>query len=404
MGTRNKNGQGHFEQLENGKVRMWKQVGIKANGKRKMLSVTGTSETDCIKKMRIRENEYQSENITSDVMQKVTLGELCTMHLDEHLGEKDRLKPKAADRRESTIKNQIMPYPIGSYQVLSITASDIKKHIETLISEGRLSVSSIKKALDVINASFKWAQNNEYIEKNPCISVLDSLKKRLKKLESRENAEGVIIVLSEEQIAKYEKAIESLKDKPETYRYIFGLSTLLLLRTGIRCGEGCALRWSDWSRESHTLCISKTRNVCKNRKSKGKGDTYIPNENVAKTSNTRTILLSDEANDILETMYANSPKNSPDDYIFLNRKLKPTNPSNFDGCINKLYRLAGLPDDITGAHILRRTFATREYDAGKRVDDIAKYIGDTVGTVRKHYIAITKKMMVDGEVKNVVRL
>ena len=326
------------------------------------------------------------------------------MHLNEHLSERDRLKPKAADRRESTIKNQIQPYPIGSYQFLSITSFDIKNQIELLINEGKLSVSSIVKALDVINAAFKWALNNGYIEKNPCVPVLDSLKKRLKKLEYRENAEGIIIVLSEDQITRLIRTVESLKDAPESYRYAFGLSTLFLLKTGIRCGEGCALRWSDWSRESHTLCISKTRNVCKNRNSKGEGDTYIPNENVVKTSNTRTILLNEEANSILETMYDLTLRKTPDDYIFLNRKQKPTNPSNYDVCINRLYRLSDLPSNITGAHILRRTFATREYDAGKRVDDIAKYIGDTVETVRKHYISITKKMMVGGEIKNVVTL
>ena len=53
--SKRKNGQGTIIKLENGKYRLVKQVGILPNGRPKRLTVTGTSETDCIKKMSKKE-------------------------------------------------------------------------------------------------------------------------------------------------------------------------------------------------------------------------------------------------------------------------------------------------------------------------------------------------------------
>ena len=72
--------------------------------------------------------------------------------------------------------------------------------------------------------------------------------------------------------------------------------------------------------------------------------------------------------------------------------------------LNKMYREAGLPNNITGAHILRRTRATDMHNAGARLEDIGSYLGDTPETILKHYISVTKKIIADGKVLNVVKL
>jgi integrase len=172
----------------------------------------------------------------------------------------------------------------------------------------------------------------------------------------------------------------------------------------MRVGELCALRWRDWTQELGTLSIVATRNISKNRKAKGKGDLYIPNENPVKNYHSRTIALSEAAANVLSEMKRISPRTSGDDYILLNRRGRPTNPSNYDANIRGLYREANLPDEISGAHILRRTCATKMHDEGCRIEDIAAYLGDAPETIQKHYVSLTKRIMADGEVKNVVQL
>lgn len=400
--SRRKSGLGSITLLPNGKYRMRKQFGNLPNGRPRIITVTGTSETDCLRKMKKKEEEVPQRMIVGDSsFQKITLTELCEYHLEEHLNERGRLKPKAADRRESTIRNQIMPYSIGRIQAVNVNPQDVTGHIEKLIKEGKLSVSSICKTLDVINAAYKWAVDQEYIRYNPCKSVMDKLKNRLKNLEKRNSSDGVVIVLSEDQISLIEKYVDSISDKSESYLYIQGLSVLLLLYTGMRIGELCALRWSDWSEKTGTLDICKTRNVTKNR---DKGSGYKPNENEVKNYQSRTIALSEDAKRVLHEIYKVSGKTDSNDYILVNKVEGPSNPSNYYRNINKFYTDAGLPKEITGAHILRRTYATQKHNDGCRVEDIAAYLGDTPETITKHYISLTKKLVADGEVLNVVQL
>lgn len=49
-----------------------------------------------------------------------------------------------------------------------------------------------------------------------------------------------------------------------------------------------------------------------------------------------------------------------------------------------------------GVHIFRRTCATRMYENGARIKEIAAYIGDLESTTERYYIGIRKKVK-DGE-------
>ncbi len=401
MGRR-KNGLGWIKVLPDGRYRMRQRVGVNDNGVPKILTVTGKTEAECIKKMRKKSDPYVN-GITgkgSDYLKKATLTELCNLHLQEHMNQKDRLKPKSTDRREGTIRNQIENYPIGRLQVPSVTPQDINGHIERLIRDGELSISSIEKVFDVINSAYKWAKSHYYTEYNPCDPVRDMIKNRLRNLKKRDTSEGVVIVLSDDQKRKIRDYVAGLNEQP-AYSQLFGLSVMLLMHTGMRVGELCALRWKDWINDTTpSLSINKTRNIIKDRVKDGGG--YTPNENVVKNYHSRDIALSSDANEVLAKMHSITPKKDPDDYILINRRGTPSNPSNFDANVAKFYQRAGLSEEVSGAHILRRTCATDMHNQGCRIEDIAAYLGDTPETIRKYYVAMTKKVLSDGKVLNIV--
>ena len=399
--AKRKNGEGTFIHLPSGKVRMRKQVGVLYNGTQRIITVTGTSETDCLRKMKAKIENDNASPMSNENIKRLTLTELCMNHFKQHLSEKGRLKPKAADRRESTIRNQIEKYSVGHMQAVNVTSQDIENHIEMLIRDSGLSVSSIKKTLDVINSAYKWAVSKGFISNNPCVSVLDTIKARLSNLEKRNSSDGVVVVLSDEQIKMINNHVEGLVNS-STHTRLLGLSVSLLIETGMRSGELCALRWKDWDEDTHTISIDKTRNVAKDRSASV--SSYKTNENEVKNYHARTIDLSDRAQAILSQMKRITFKNGDDDYILVNRSNNPTNPSNFGRNINEFYEQVGLPKDITGAHILRRTCATNMHYEGCLLEDIAAYLGDTPETIVKHYISLTKKVVSNGKVKNVVQL
>ena len=70
--AKRKNGEGTFIKLASGKVRMRKQVGTLANGGQRVISVTGTSETDCIRKMKKKEESIKESNQEYDSKETVS--------------------------------------------------------------------------------------------------------------------------------------------------------------------------------------------------------------------------------------------------------------------------------------------------------------------------------------------
>lgn len=402
MGKRN-NGEGTFVTLGPNKIVHKICIGKNSNGKPKFLSVTGTTKADCKRKMKARLDTLNKSQNDINNIYKDTLTSLCKKHLASDISHKHMLKPKAADRRESTINNQIAKYIIGSLQVQSITSKDFEDHIEVLINENHLSVSSIKKTLDVINSAFEWAISQKILFENPCTPVMKKLRKRLSDLETIEADDADVIVLSDEEEQKLiaVKYIFNQNNGKHKYPNIFYV--LILLYTGIRLGELCCLRWGDFHRSTNTLTINKTRYVAKNRIDITE-EGYRAEEGKVKNVKSREIVLSDKAKQILDELYELKNHPSDNEYILTNHFGKPSNPTKVDNCIKTIYKAAGLSSDISGAHILRRTCATRFYEQEPDIDWIASYLGDTPETVSKYYIAIRKKISEGGKTKNVVPL
>ncbi len=401
---RRKNGEGSISKLSNGKYRMKKQVGFLPNGKPRVLTVTGETAKDCIRKMDLREKEFEEENplIADETnIKKLTLTELCLQHLNYDISI-DALKPSSANRREDTIRNQIDKYPIGMYQAMTVTPQDVINHIENLINEGKVSISSIEKTINVINAAYKWAKNQGFMISNPCVPIWDRVKSRTDKLKTKNSSDGYVIILSDQQVDLLEAYADKEKDSNKTYKYRSILGMMLLLHTAMRVGELCALKWNDYDEKNGVLTIRRTRNVIRVKEQNTGDNKYVPNENSVKNYHSRTIKLNPNAVAVLREMKRVSIKTKPNDYILLSKKDTPSNPRLYIKRINKYLAEAGLPSDVSGAHIFRRTLATKMFNEGARVEDIAAYLGDRPETIRDHYISLTQRIISDGEVINVV--
>lgn len=403
--NRRRNGEGTIIKLPSGKYRMKKQVGFLSNGKPRVFTVTGISAKDCINKMLKKESEFENENpLQADEsnIKKIILTDLCIQHLKYDISI-DALKPSSSNRREDTIRNQIDRYPIGNYQAATITPQDIVNHVESLIKEGRVSISSIEKAVNVINAAYKWAKNQGFVISNPCVPVWDRIKSRIDKMKVKNSSDGVVVVLSEQQVEMLEAYAKKEKEFGKNYKYRSLLGMILLVHTGMRVGELCALRWKDYDEKNGVLTISKTRNVIRVQDKNSGINKYVSNENSVKNYHARTIALKPEAIAVLDEMRNVTDHKNPEDYILLNQRNHPTTPRLYDKRINENFAAAGLPSDVSGAHIFRRTLATKMYKDGARVEDIAAYLGDRPETILAHYISLTQRIISDGEVINVVR-
>lgn len=396
-------GEGSFVFNEDRTVTHRKSVGRKPNGQRKILTVTAPTKAACIREMKIKEAEWNRQKALMSTHTKDTVTELCFKHLRSQ-AEREELKGKSIDRRECTIQNQISKYKIGGMQIHSVNSTDIEEHIHTLIKEGKLAESSITKALDVINAAFRWAVIQKIIEENPVDAVKDSLTKKLRKLADKEAEDADVMVLSKEEEKAFIQEANTICNNRKR-KYISGDFLLLLLFTGMRCGEMISLRWRDYDWEHNTLRIDTSASMEKNRNKKSEDDNnYIMVEGTTKNQKARVIELSDDAKNILRRIYLNSKWRGEDNFITPTKTGAMYTTSNLENRLKVIMKNAGLSEIKGGCHILRKTFATNKYEEGWRVEEIAAYIGDLESTTRKYYIAIRKKVVEGGKVKQVVKI
>ena len=131
---------------------------------------------------------------------------------------------------------------------------------------------------------------------------------------------------------------------------------------------------------------------------------YVSLEGSTKNQKARTIELTKEAQYILRKIKENRDSSEPDQFIVTTKTGRINTASNLEHRMKVILKNAELQDVSGGLHIFRKTFATRMYESGARVEEIAAYIGDLESTTQKYYIAIRKKVVSNGEVRQVVRL
>ena len=220
------------------------------------------------------------------------------MHLAYQV-EQDELKPKSIDRRECTIEKHIMAYSIGSMQTQAVRVADIDGHISELIKNSTLSVSSIEKVVDVLNAAYNWAIVRGDLQFNPVAPLKPTFTKRLQKLKSKTADEADVAVLSEEEEKRFIEEALKVEEKNGKPKYVAGRVGLRLLHTG--------LRWSDVDFDNGYLVIEKSCSVAKNRQGTAEDNKYITVEGTTKNEKARRIKLKREALEVLRELRAESP-------------------------------------------------------------------------------------------------
>lgn len=180
--------------------------------------------------------------------------------------------------------------------------------------------------------------------------------------------------------------------------------SVLLLHTGMRCGEMLALRWRDVDFENGLLKIEKSQSMAKNRDRGDDDNKYIAVEGTTKNEKAREIRLMDEAMKMLKIIKNQNPYSTEDDFVCVAKTGKVNTATNLEHRMAVIFKNAGLMEYTGALHIFRRTFATRMFEDGARMEDIAAYIGDLVSTTEKYYVAIRKKVKLRDKTKHIVEL
>lgn len=268
-----------------------------------------------------------------------------------------QLKPRSYDVMEDNLRLHIFPY-VGDLRVCDVKVDDCQEIINKLTYAG-YSLSVISKIYVHLNDFFKLEVEKQILKINPMAAVKKPSESKVYEIRSSlSKTDKEIKYFTKEQVKAIQDVIYNgytttgisrSKKKYEQHgrKYIYQAPVFdFLLQTGLRVSEMCALRYSNWNKEKHTITIEKTRTESKKRDKVTKERIGTEKEVLelspkSKASRT-TISLSKYANDILIKMHA---EEEPDyeGYILHTNNGKPmTKDGSLRGRWHRLLAAAGI--------------------------------------------------------------
>ncbi len=375
--ARRERGSGSISQRKDGTWTGRICLGYKENGKQNIKAVYGKTESEVKRKLKALQNDaIKYDNVS---LPKLTFAELLT----DWIGNKKyELKDSSYDRLENTINNNIIPY-MGYLQIINIAPRDVQQHINMLTDKG-YSYSTIKKVYNAIYASLKYAFEQDYIRKNPCIGI--KLPKQIQR--SKSNIE----FFTDEEV---DRIVSSATYKYGTgrYKYKHGYAIIILLNTGLRVGELLALKWRNVDVDKRQLYITETRGQIKER-SDGESQYVMKDRSTKTQSSCRFVPINDKT--LAALMYFKG-LGYRSDYVMANSDKGVITYRNLHRVLANILKDNNI--NHGSLHTLRHTFATRLFKNGIDVKVISELLGHSdisiTYDIYTHVINEQKKKAVD---------
>ena len=273
---------------------------------------------------------------------------------------KPSVKPLSYNRKVTTLEQQVYPY-IGNVSIDKLSHTQIQNMVNALYKKG-LSYSTVKKAYEAVSGCMRYYRIKTKTFHNPCegITLPTSTKKEIS---------SISFFTEEERKRIVEVATQKYEQGKSGYR--LGWAFVLLLYSGMRVGEMCALTWDDIDFYEKTIRINKTAVELREKGKDEKCTSTLVTQNGTKTqSGIRTIPMTQKAFDALSELQKIT---GHCEYIISSSNGERIRPSRLDRTFRKILEAANL--EKVGVHTLRHTFATMLFNNGCEVKVVSDLLG-----------------------------
>ena len=338
MAKRRPSGDGMVRKREDGRWEGRIVIGHKENGDSIFRYIYADTQKELTAKLRQNINAYQGVDLTEE--SKMTLSQWLDKWLDTYMT--GTVRESTLDGYRRDLNNHVKPY-LGEKPLLKITPADLSELYQALLERGRvvrkkasgfgLSPTTVHGIHTTLHHALRTAAEEGLLPANPADGATPP------KVVNR--AKGI---LNNAQLDTFKAAIQ----KDWIWRDFF----LTELTTGLRRGELCGLKWSDFDEEAGTLKVCRTIHARKGGGVEaGSTKTY---------AGTRTILLPSSTAQLLRER----KKSALTEWIFPDPLCpeRPVSPGSAYRRLKSLLGEAGLPD--LRFHDLRHTFATHALTSG----------------------------------------
>lgn len=250
---------------------------------------------------------------------------------------------------QSNLDNHVYPV-LGDLKMPDITPANISALLLAIQSTGKAH-STVMKVYTVLNTLFKMAYLNDVIEKNPMDKVQ---RPRPRKGE----VQGEVEAYTVEEVRRI---LDGLEQEPLKWRVFLRL----LIDTGIRRGECCALQWKAIDFNAGTVTISG--NLC-----------YTPHKGVyldtPKSGKSRTIDVDPDVLKLLHQLRIEQSASCISQWVFSQDGkpdvMHPQTPTRYFKRFSQRYGIENFHP-----HKLRHTFASIAITNGADIASVSEKLG-----------------------------
>lgn len=254
-------------------------------------------------------------------------------------------------------------YPVlGDIKLPEITPAQISALLLSIQSEGKAHATVIK-VYTILHSFFKMVYMGDMIDRNP----MDKVERPKPRKGEKQQIEP-----SAYTAADVQKLVEALKDEPLKWQTFIHL----LIDTGVRRGECCALQWRDINFKTGEVTISK--NLCY---TKDKG-VYMDSP---KNGHSRKVYVGDETLTLLKRLREEQAGKAISQYVFTQEhSCEPMHPQTPTRYLKKLSDRCGIAG--LHPHKLRHTFASVAIINGADIASVSEALGhsDKAVTLRMY--------------------
>lgn len=362
---KNGNNEGSIRKRKNGTWEGRYTIGYDARGRQKQLSVYGKTRAEVARKLN--EKTAAIQNGTYIIPRDHTLLEWLENWLTTYAYIKVRASTYAS--YQAYINNHIAPY-IGGVKLQKLTTEQLQLFFNEKAKNGRLdgkgglSPKTIRNMYNMLHEALQQAVTNKYLSVNVSGGVV---------LPSRQTPD-IIVFKPEEQAA----ILEACKKER------LGFAIELDFMTGLRIGELCALKWSDFDFTEKIFDVRRTLQRIQKKTSdigEKSAKTQIV-EGDTKTKNGKRLI---PITDVMyhKLMQHRSRQNfeklrlgkgyADYGYVFTNEFGYAVEPSYLRDVYERILKSAGVSH--YKFHTIRHTFATRAIENGAPVKIVSEILG-----------------------------
>lgn len=274
---------------------------------------------------------------------------------------KSTIKQSTYANYDNIVEKHITPY-FESLKTTDIDNNVLQDFITQKYQNGRLNKTGGLSSKTVHDIYSVLLQILKFAEKNKYISHFDY------EIDLPKSEEKFYDILSETDKIKLENYMRLNTDFKK-------VGILLVMYTGIRIGELCALKWSDIDLENGFISITKTLQRIKNTDEKSKTKTKIIIDKPKSQKSIRKIPLQSFLIEILSGLKNSVSQNS---FLLTGSETKFTEPRAYEKTYKKYLKECHIPN--IKFHALRHTFATNAVEKNFDTKSLSEILGHS--TVR----------------------